>query len=645
MSGPSFYRDMNRFSHVMRLLRFLVPAWFAGVVFGLDFPLLVHRWIGPVTQSADSPGFVVGTLPAMFAMVGLWWAAYPAERAMREQTLLAKLEADLPVRSGPTLWQYLLANTRLQLLFLFAPVLCILAFRDVLVFAATLAEIQLTEAHHLVVSLASMLPVMLVAPVLLVRILPTAPLPPSPLRDRLEELCRNNGLRVSNILLWKTGGNIGNAAVMGMLPRCRYLLVTDLLLETLPDEQILSIFAHEIGHIVHRHLLWMAACAFALIFAISGPAETALDFLSRHIAIPDPYGPLIALAATGPLFLFIFGWVVRRLERQADVFAARTIPQLLTLQPAGHGDQPPSAAPLDYAPEQTFVRGQGAGLVCGALKRVALVNNVPVNAHEWLHGSIAWRMGFLKKVSDDPEQTKKFDRLMRRLYAAITLFLKSPWAPGPSGTSSSRMCTKVGRLALSDTGPMGQQFVRTPTSIEGPRQPEGGSLALERHGPIGQQSSERQPASRAVPSIPRGYPPLHAFPADPMVRLASGNLEAGQESPSSSPAGGGLFHHDASGRFAATGEAGRVGQSSHRLGAGQPLAAYRPTAGRVSQAVLTEHREVAGRGSRSLSLAIRASKGRRGADVAQSRWHRLSAGLIRHHAQPPAPGGPTCSGR
>ena len=60
----------------------------------------------------------------------------------------------------------------------------------------------------------------------------------------------------SEILLWQTNNNMGNAAVMGVVPQVRYILLSDLLLQTMTDRQIEAVFAHEAGHVVHRHIAW-----------------------------------------------------------------------------------------------------------------------------------------------------------------------------------------------------------------------------------------------------------------------------------------------------------------------------------------------------------------------------------------------------
>ena len=41
----------------------------------------------------------------------------------------------------------------------------------------------------------------------------------------------------------------------------------------------------------------------------------------------------------------------------------------------------------------------------------------------WCHGSIDTRMRYLLKISEDPAQTRKFDRFMSHLYAALLVAL------------------------------------------------------------------------------------------------------------------------------------------------------------------------------------------------------------------------------
>ncbi len=410
VTAPTFYRNVYRFNRVTRFCRFAIPVWFAVAVFALDWPAAVRRLVPPgMPLTLEAPLLLAGTLPAVLAMVLLWWAAYPADRALRDLSVLDRFDQGLPVRGGPTLWQYLLVNIRMQLLFMMMPVLAILALRDVAALVFHLAGIGVSQSLEIVVALACALPVLLLAPILLVCVLSTERLPDSPLRRRLEELCRQQSLRVKNVLLWKTHSSVGNAAVMGLVPGVRYLLVTDLLLEEMPEDQVVAVFAHEIGHIKHRHLLWMAACGLGLMFAAAGPADTLMRWLSQYVTIPHPYDDLVSLGVAAAAMLVLFGFAVRRFERQADVFAARSLP-LDDVDRAGpHG--------------QTFVKTPGAALVCEALRHVAIINNISIIAKEWLHGSLASRMAFLRQISDSPQRTWEFDKVMRQLRWVIIAIL------------------------------------------------------------------------------------------------------------------------------------------------------------------------------------------------------------------------------
>jgi hypothetical protein len=72
---------------------------------------------------------------------------------------------------------------------------------------------------------------------------------------------------------------------------------------------------------------------------------------------------------------------------------------------------------------KSHVGQRGAEIVCAALERVANVNNIPISARSWCHGSIAKRMCFLRELSENPDRTGDFDRSMSRLYVGLILGL------------------------------------------------------------------------------------------------------------------------------------------------------------------------------------------------------------------------------
>ena len=392
---------LHKFNRHTSLARMLIPAWFAVGVFrlgwGADVAAALHAvHIDPARF--DTPGVLIACLPAFIAWMGLWWAQYPADMSLREQGLLHQLDAGLPIHAPPSLWTYLKVNLRLQLLFTIAPVIALLALRDVANIA--MAPFGLNETDSLAiqigVSLATAAVILLIGPELLRRVLHTEPLPTGALRQRLEEICRRHRIGYKNILLWRTEHNMGNAAVMGLIPQTRYILMSDLLLETMTDQQIEAVFAHEVGHVIHRHLLWFVVYFNAMVCAMVAVSAG----IGQHWNPSDTVAAAISIA-TGAGAFILFLYLSRKFERQADVFAARTI-----------SDSIPEGERLAVAPH-------GASIFASALHQVARINCIPITAWSWCHGSIAGRVGYLEYLSQDPTRTHRFDRFMKRIYAIL----------------------------------------------------------------------------------------------------------------------------------------------------------------------------------------------------------------------------------
>jgi STE24 endopeptidase len=437
----ALHRNTARFNRIVTVARVLVPAWFAFGLFGPPgWGHMVLGWMRPWTELAIAhsgpepamlalPALLVGTLPPLAAWVAMWWAQYPADNAMRMQGLLHQLEDDVPLHAPPSLRQQLAANLRLQVLFILLPVVLILAVRDLALIAVGLAGVRLGQitAFDDWVLLPSAVLVYIFAPEILRRVLQTRPLPDSPLRRRLEAICRAQKLRYRDILLWRTQHSMGNAAVMGLFPPMRYILLSDLLLESMTDQQIEAVFAHEVGHIVHRHMLWYVVFFAILVMFTAGPGAQLAQWMDRWAAarwstgvaggprvLGVSYEHLRDLAALASLFggvFVLFGYLSRRFERQADVFAARMVQSNWASAPEAPGGNGPAVGEF------------GAAVFAGALHRVATVNNIPVGARSWCHGSIARRMKYIRELAVDPARTAAFDRFMSRLYATMVVVL------------------------------------------------------------------------------------------------------------------------------------------------------------------------------------------------------------------------------
>jgi len=453
--ADELYPSIQRFHRMMFFARAMVPVVFGAGVFWLGWSWVVNealRPLIPATLPVRLPGVLIGIAPAVMAWMGLWWSQYPADRALREQGMLTQLEHDLPVVSPPPLPKYFVTHFRLQVLFALVPVLMVVLARDVAVIAIRLLwpNVQIGEAIETGTSLVAVGLVYLLAPEILRRVLHTQPLPDGPLRRRLRALCDRTGMRVRDILLWHTGHYMGNAAVMGVVPQVRYILMTDLLVETMTDEQIEAVFAHEIGHVRHRHMIWYLVLVLAFMFVLAGPGAVVEAAARRWVTDDERIITLAStLAAAGGLWA-VFGVLSRRFERQADAFAARTVratdppepatemaltealasmpravsvPPLLRPDVAANEARAAAIASRRRTPLASYVSPYGAQVFASALQRVANVNNIPINRPEWLHGSIAGRMRAVKALALDPSRTRAFDRYMTKVYGLLLFSL------------------------------------------------------------------------------------------------------------------------------------------------------------------------------------------------------------------------------
>ena len=135
----------------------------------------------------------------------------------------------------------------------------------------------------------------------------------------MEALLRRAGLQISGVLVWQTDNRVVNAATTGVLPGCRYLLLSDGLIRRLEDGQLSAIVAHEAGHLRHRH-----AAKSLLSLAIPLLAVLVQQRLLERVGV-NP-----AVQAWGVAFVLLFWFVVhgrlaRLLEHQADVTACHLI--------------------------------------------------------------------------------------------------------------------------------------------------------------------------------------------------------------------------------------------------------------------------------------------------------------------------------
>jgi Zn-dependent protease with chaperone function len=250
----------------------------------------------------------VGALLVFFALfiggaVLCYLAAYPATARIR----------GLPSRAGR-------AGRRQarMLLVMLAPQLIWVAL-----WAVTHVLHGVAELAVLPLWIAYLVGVVVFFPKLIRAMLPTRPVD-ADVRRRLLRLAGEHEVKVRDIRCLDTGPEqMANAMLMGLLPRSRYVLITDRLLRELEPDELDAVLAHELGHAKRHHLLiklgamlvtWLPAAGLAVIAALSGhrsvPLAAALMILAMVLVIAS--------------LVVVQGLVGVRLERSADDYASAT---------------------------------------------------------------------------------------------------------------------------------------------------------------------------------------------------------------------------------------------------------------------------------------------------------------------------------
>lgn len=241
------------------------------------------------------------------------------------------------------------------------------------------------------------------APAMIQRFWRCRPLENGGLRQRIEALCRSAGVRYADIVYWPIfGGRMITAAVMGLVSRFRYILVTDALLSLLTPDELDQVITHEIGHVKRYHLLLylLFLLGFMLISFAAYPLSVMLLLLFKPALglmltlkmnpANVTYALYALLLVVGILiyFRYVFGFFIRNFERQADLFIFRIFP---------------NAQPL-----------------ISTFDKIVMHSGQPADKPNWHHFSIQERIDYLRLCEAAPQWILRHDRKVRK---AIALFL------------------------------------------------------------------------------------------------------------------------------------------------------------------------------------------------------------------------------
>jgi Zn-dependent protease with chaperone function len=240
-------------------------------------------------------------------------------------------------------------------------------------------------------------------PVLIKNLWNCQTMPDGPVRAHMEEFCRQQKFRYTDIMLWPLyEGKMITAGVMGLSKRYRYLLITPALLEALTPYEMEAVLAHEIGHVKKYHLQLYLLLFLGFSLVVSLVASPLLYLLLNsdffyYIINATRIDPETALTFWGaaPVFIimliyfrYVFGYFMRNFERQADAQVFKVL-----------GDSTPLISSLEKI-----------GWLSGNIR----------DKPSWHHFGIGQRVDFLERCSRDSSLIARHDR---KLYGSLILFI------------------------------------------------------------------------------------------------------------------------------------------------------------------------------------------------------------------------------
>ena len=160
------------------------------------------------------------------------------------------------------------------------------------------------------------------------------PLPDGELRSRIEALLARSGFRSSGLFIMDASRRTahGNAYFIGF-GRTKRIILFDTLTSQSPPEEIEAVVAHELGHFLHRHVLFGLGRAAAILFVVFA----AFGWLTKQAWLLPAFGIhysddalalfvcLLLVSILGPVSAPIGNWISRRNEYQADDHARRSV--------------------------------------------------------------------------------------------------------------------------------------------------------------------------------------------------------------------------------------------------------------------------------------------------------------------------------
>jgi Zn-dependent protease with chaperone function len=357
----SYYRCLSSYRLLLLLVYFIQ-------VYILHLPVLIKNMLNGIGLDSGEIPFLTNLLvlmPFILTLLISYIPFYWMERFINGIHCLVNNELDV---AFPKLAAYLSFQIRTYFLIALLPLLIFTLIFDLFSMIPFLQHLMIIYPFvEWVLSLLLILLMYILAPFVLKYLWITESLPGGSLRLLLESIANRAQVKVKDFLVWKVGRRpFANALLIGLFPFNRFVIFTDTVLRKLSDDEIASVFAHEIGHAKFKHLaiLLIFSCVYmSVLFSMNGLMNETLGSGIWNFGF--------SISVLLIFWLVLFGRLSRRFEIQADWFASE-----ITANP------------------DSFIN---------ALSKIAYLNGVPVKTSglsSLTHPSIEKRISHIKnKIS------------------------------------------------------------------------------------------------------------------------------------------------------------------------------------------------------------------------------------------------------
>jgi Zn-dependent protease with chaperone function len=310
-------------------------------------------------------------------------------------------------RTQLTRRSFVLSNAKLHVPILF-PWVSLSLLYDVLFFLPwpSLQAFLRTKAGEMVFFSLFLLVLMIFMPRLIQSWWGCEPFPATEKAQALRDFLRERGFKYRQMVKWPIfEGRMLTAGIMGIVPRYRYILITESLVNILSVEELKAVLAHEMGHAKYRHLLFYLFFFLGFMFLSFGLFDIFLYFLAAHPSFMNHvqagdteeaslFYSLLSLPILLTMFVYfryVMGFFMRHFERQADLYSALSM----------------------GSPRQTI----------SSLEKIALLGGRIRDLPSWHHFSIRERVDYLWRTTTETGLVKKHSRFVAFSFTAYLVLV------------------------------------------------------------------------------------------------------------------------------------------------------------------------------------------------------------------------------